>query len=76
MKPMFTRIAGVLPFGGAAYLARARLPAAYPAAVKLTGAALVTRSVVAIYRSTGAVSGFGLALIKWPLHGRRKSFRD
>ena len=80
MKPMFTRIAGVLPFGGAAYLAWARQPAAYPATVKLTGASLVTRSVVdrlaAIYWATGAVGGFGLALIKWPLHGRRKIFRD
>ena len=72
---MLTRIAGVLLFGGAAYLAWARLPAAYPAAVKLTGAALVTRSAVdrlaAIYLATGAVGGFGLALIIWPLHGRR-----
>jgi hypothetical protein len=77
---MFTRIAGELLFGGAAYLAWARLPAAYPAAVKLTGAALVTRSVVdrlaTICLATGAIGGFGLTLVKWPLHGRRKSSRD
>jgi len=77
---MLTRNAGVLLFGGAAYLVWARLPAAYPAAVKLTGAALVTRSAVdrlaAIYLGTGTIGGFGLALIVWPLQGPRRSSRD
>ena len=77
---MFTRIAGVLPFGGAAYLAWARLPAAYLATVKLTGASLVTRSVVdrlaTIYLATGAVGGFGLALIVLPLQERSRSSRN
>jgi hypothetical protein len=76
MKTVLTRILGVLLFGGAAYIAWARLPAAYPAAVKLTGVAVVTRSAVdwlaTIYLATGARGGFGLALIIWPLPGRRK----
>ena len=67
MKTVFTRILGVLLFGGAAYIAWARLPAAYRAAVKLPGVALVTRSTVdrvaTVYLATGAVGGFGLALI-------------
>ncbi len=76
MKAMLTRIVGVLLFGGAAYVAWARLPAAYPVAVKLTGVAVVTRSAVdrlaTIYLATGVMGGFGLALIIWPLSGRRK----
>ena len=76
MKATLTRIIGVLLFGGAAYVAWARLPAAYPSAVKLTGVAVVTRSAVdrlaTIYLATGAMGGFGLALIIWPLPGRRK----
>jgi hypothetical protein len=76
MKAMLTRFLGVLLFGGAAYVAWARLPAAYPAAVKLTGVAVVTRSAVdrlaTIYLATGVMGGFGLALIIWPLPGRRK----
>jgi hypothetical protein len=74
MKTMLTRILGVLLFGGAAYFAWARLPAAYPAAVKLSGVALVSRSaldrVALIYLVTGVVGGFGLALIIWPARGR------
>jgi hypothetical protein len=76
MNAMLTRIVGVLLFGGAAYVAWARLPAAYPAAVKMTGVAVVTRSAVdrlaTIYLATGVMGGFGLALIIWPLLGRRK----
>jgi hypothetical protein len=79
MKTVLTRILGVLLFGGAAYFAWARLPAAYPAAVKLSGIALVSRSaldrVATIYLVTGVVGGFGLALIIWPLGGRHKSSR-
>ena len=74
MKTMLTRILGVLLFGGAAYFAWARLPVAYPAAVKLSGVALVSRSaldrVALIYLVTGVVGGFGLALIIWPARGR------
>jgi hypothetical protein len=74
MKTMLTRILGVLLFGGAAYFAWARLPVAYPAAVKLSGVALVSRSaldrVALIYLVTGVVGGFGLALIIWPAGGR------
>ena len=73
---MLTRIIGVVLFGGAAYIAWARLPAAYPAAVKLTGVAVVTRSAMdrlaSVYLVTGVAGGFGLALIIWPLEGRRK----
>ena len=73
---MLTRIIGVLLFGAAAYIAWARLPAAYPAAVKLTGVAVVTRSAVdrlaTVYLATGVVGGFGLALILWPLPSRHK----
>jgi hypothetical protein len=79
MKTMLTRILGVLLFGGAAYIAWARLPAAYPTAVKLSGVALVSRSaldrVATIYLVTGVVGGFGLALIIWPLGGRQKGSR-
>jgi hypothetical protein len=74
MKSLLTRIVGVLLFGGAAYFAWARLPAAYPAAVKVTGVAGVSRATVdrvaVIYLATGVVGGFGLALIIWPLRGR------
>ena len=80
MKAIMTRILGVVLFGGAAYVAWARLPAAYPAAVKLTGMAVVSRAAVdrlaAIYLATGVVGGFGLALIIWPVEGRRKRSRD
>ena len=73
---MLTRIIGVLLFGGAAYIAWARLPAAYPAAVKLTGVAVVSRPAMdrlaTVYLVTGVAGGFGLALIVWPLEGRRK----
>ena len=76
MRTMRSPIVGVLRFGEAAYLAAARLPAAYPAAVKLTGIAVVTRSAVdrlaTIYLATSAMGGLGLALIPWPLPGRRK----
>ncbi len=79
MKAILTRILGVLLFGGAAYIAWARLPAAYPAAVKLSGVAFVTRATVdrvaTVYLATGVVGGFGLALIIWPLHGRQKGSR-
>jgi hypothetical protein len=76
MKATLTRIIGVLLFGGAAYVAWARLPAAYPAALKLTGVAVVTRSTVdrlsTIYLATGVMGGFGLALIISSSIGRRK----
>lgn len=78
MRTMLTRVVGVLLFGGAAYIAWAHLPAAYPAAVKLTGVAVVTRDAMdrlaTIYLATGAAGGFGLALILWPLPGRRTGF--
>ena len=77
---MLTRVLGVLLFGGAAYAAWARLPAAYPAAVKLTGVAMVSRSAMdrlaTTYLLTGVVGGFGLALIIWPLSGHRKGPGD
>ena len=73
---MLTRIIGVALFGGAAYIAWARLPAAYPAAVKLTGVAVVSRPAMdrlaSVYLVTGVAGGFGLALIIWPLEGRRR----
>ena len=66
----------MLLFGGAAYVAWARLPAAYPAAVKATGVAVVSRAAVdrlaTVYLATGAVGGFGLALLIWPLPRGRK----
>ena len=77
---MLTRILGVALFGGAAYVAWARLPAAYPAAVKVTGMAVVTRAAVdrlaTIYLATGVAGGFGLALIIWPLPGSRRGPRS
>ncbi len=67
---------GTFLFGAAAYVAWARLPAAYPAAVKATGMAVVSRAAMdrlaTIYMATGAVGGFGLALLVWPLTGSRK----
>jgi hypothetical protein len=76
MKAVLIRILGVVLFGGAAYVAWARLPAAYPAAVKLTGVAVVSRAAVdrlaTTYLVTGVAGGFGLALIIWPLPGSRK----
>jgi hypothetical protein len=79
MKVILTRMLGAVLFGGAVYVAWARLPSAYPAAVKLTGAAFVTRSAVdrlaTVYLSTGAVGGFGLALIVWPIPGPRAGAR-
>ena len=76
MRTLLTRILGILLFGGAAHVAWARLPAAYPAAVKLTGVAVVSREAMdrlaTVYLVTGAVGGFGLALIIWPLPARRK----
>jgi hypothetical protein len=74
MKTIFTKSLGVLLFAGAAYVALARLPAAYPAAVKLTGTAVVSRAALdrlaRIYLATGAVGGFGLALVIWPWRRR------
>jgi len=76
MKTLLTRILGILLLGGAAYVAWARLPAAYPAAVKMTGVAVVSRATMdrlaTVYLVTGAVGGFGLALIIWPLPRRQK----
>ena len=46
MKATRARVFAGLRFGGAAYFVWARLPAAYPAAMKLTGVAGLTRSAV------------------------------
>ena len=74
MKPILTKLTGMLLFGGAAYVALARLPAAYPAVVKLTGTAVVSRAqmdrLATVYLAAGVVGGFGLALIVWPLRKR------
>jgi len=76
MKATRARIFAELRFGGAAYFAWARLPAAYPAAMKLTGVAVLTRFAVdrraTIYLAIGVISGCGLTLIIWPLPARRK----
>ncbi len=76
MRMVLTRILGVLLFGGAAYVAWAKLPGAYPAAVKLSGGAMVSRSALdrlaTVYLATGVVGGFGLALITWPMRGGGK----
>jgi len=75
MKAMWIKLVGVALLSGAVYLARVRLPAAYPAAVKTTGIAVVTREAMdrlaTAYLATGAAAGFGLGLILWPLAGRR-----
>ena len=75
MKTMLIKLVGVALLGAAIYLARVRLPAAYPAAVKATGVAVVTREAMdqlaMIYLATGAAGGFGLGLILWPLARRR-----
>jgi len=75
MKAMLIKLVGVALLVGAVYLARVRLPAAYPAAVKATGVAVVSREAMdrlaAVYLATGAAGGFGLGLILWPWAGRR-----
>jgi hypothetical protein len=74
MKQIYTKTLGVLLFAGAVYVARVRLPDAYPSAVKVTGTAVVSRAVLdrlgKVYLVTGAVGGFGLALVIWPLRRR------
>ena len=72
---MLIKLVGAALFGGAIYFARVRLPAAYPAAVKATGVAVVTREAMdrlaTAYLATGVAGGFGLGLILWPFAGRR-----
>ena len=67
---------GVLLLCAAAYVALVRVPAAYPVAVKVTGTAVVSRAVLdrlaKVYLATGAVGGFGAALVICPLRRRGK----
>ncbi len=66
MKHILIRVLGVALVGAAAYVARVKLPSAYPLVFKATGVAVVTRSDInkeaAAYCITGAVGGLGLAL--------------
>lgn len=67
MKEILVRIIGLALIAAAIYGARVRLPAAYPAVFRVIGVAVVTRSdinkVATAYGVTGAVGGFGLALV-------------
>ena len=66
MKQILIRAIGLALVGLAIYVARVKLPSAYPLVFKATGMAVVTRSdvnkVAAAYCITGAVGGLGLAL--------------
>ena len=66
MRQILARIIGLVLVGGAIYVARVKLPSAYPLVFKATGVAVVTRSdinkVAVAYCITGAVGGLGLAL--------------
>jgi hypothetical protein len=66
VKQILARVFGLALVGTAIYVARVKLPAAYPLVVRATGVAVVTRSdinkVAAAYCVTGAVGGLGLAL--------------
>jgi hypothetical protein len=66
VKTILTRVIGLALVGAAVYVARVKLPAAYPLVFKATGVAVVTRSdvnkVAAAYGITGAIGGLGLAL--------------
>jgi hypothetical protein len=66
LKQLLLRVIGLALVGAAIYVARVKLPSAYPLVFKATGVAVVTRSdinkVAAAYCITGAVGGLGLAL--------------
>jgi hypothetical protein len=66
VKQILARLIGVALVGAAIYVARVKLPLAYPTVFRVTGVAVVTRSdidnVATAYCITGAVGGLGLAL--------------
>ena len=66
MKQILWRIIGLALVAAAVYVARVKLPAAFPLVFRATGMAVVTRSdinkVAVAYCITGAAGGLGLAL--------------